>query len=238
MAGKTPAMTGTADFRSALTGAEAFPTEGLARLAVLTPGYRASPDSRDIGRGSPGLMLAGHLWRLLTSERYRAHVRLYRDFYANPRPRDYMIDRAGELISARSIGQATLWCGLEDAEPRPSWAAAVQPVDFGDPEALGALLKSAPSRPDAILLLHSDAIGLGQEPVEAAILRAFDGPVVVLNGRRRIYTLNPSRRAQLRRRRFLADTRLVEAGWGLFLWVTGAASAVLDRVQSRRERVS
>jgi hypothetical protein len=236
-------MSGTADRRPAPAGAEAIPSSagGRARLAVVMPGYLGTPDSRDIGRGSLLLGVAGCLWRSVTSERYRGHVRLFRDFYANPRPQAYMLERVGEFIGTRCpAADVGLWSATDDASPRPAWAGELHRLTAGDTALAAQALEglAAHPRPDAVLLVHPDAIGLGQEPIERAILRNVAAPVLVLNGRRRVYALDRRRRARLRRRRFMADTRLLEAGLGPLLWIAGKIYAGCDAVVGRRRPVS
>jgi hypothetical protein len=204
-------------------------------------GYLGAPDSQEIGRDSLLLGVAGRLWRSVMSERTRGHVRLFRDFYANPRPQAFMLDRVGEFIGTRCPNAyVVLWSAMSDAEMRPAWAAELHRLPPGNAllaaEALGRL--GMPPRPDAVLLVHPDAIGLGQEPIERAVLRNVAAPVLVLNGRRRLYALDRSRRARLRRRRFMADTRLFEAALGPLLWIAGTIYSGCDAVERRRRKVS
>jgi hypothetical protein len=89
---------------------------------------------------------------------------------------------------------------------------------------------------ETVILLYPDAIGLGWEGVERAVLAAAPpgARIEVLNGRRRRFAFDASARRALRARRVLERTMLVEAlaapviiGLAPVLWL-------VDAVRGRR----
>ncbi len=84
-----------------------------------------------------------------------------------------------------------------------------------------------------MLLVHADALGLGLGGLERELAAAFPEQVFVLNGRRRLYRLDPVMRRRLRRRRVLAETRIVEAALGRLVPVLAWALAAFDRLSRR-----
>lgn len=68
-----------------------------------------------------------------------------------------------------------------------------------------------------IVILYPDAIGLGMGKLEKLIQGQNPARVQVLNGRRRIFTLDAKNLKRLRWKRFLEMSFLVEIFWSLKL---------------------
>jgi len=211
------------------------------RVLVVMPGYMASPTSGDVGSGSLPLMVAGAVWRGLTRENHRAWVRFYRDFYANPRDPAYMGARLSTLFAEHCPGASVVLVGpggAIDAVGEAGWLQAAIPLATNgkDPadcvaalgDAIGQL--SAVDPFDAVLIVHPDAIGLGQEAVENVLAGRWADRLFALSGRRRLRRLDGRQRRRFRRRRFFAETRIVESWIARGLWVMASVLAVRDRL--------
>ena len=205
------------------------------RLLVAMPGYAAESSTRQVGEGHPLYRCLGSLWRLLTTASYRSFVRGYRDFYANPRSGEYMTGQISALADSAFPGADLLFLAvntpsLPDAlQSRRDMIELVSVSSASDLHlSLERLANGATF--DAVLLLHHDAIGLGLAGIEETLLGAVPDRVFVLNGRRRVYRLDPVMRRRLASRRFLAETRIVELGLGLMI-------GLISRFSGRRQTV-
>lgn len=115
-----------------------------------------------------------------------------------------MADTVGQMI-AKAAPRASVTLLITAETTEAAWAQRVIAADGTD-----LLAKLPPSETfDAIVLAHHDAIGLGLFALERALL-ARGQPVVVINGRRRVYRLGPAAHRLLAPRRFLAQTRIGE----------------------------
>ena len=198
------------------------------------PGYAAGVGR--IGEGSRLLVTAGVLWRTLTTENYRTFVQRHCDFYANPRTVEYMIEVLGELVG-KIFPDAEVTIVHDEKvsiDPRPKWAnrlVGASLVDGTDRNGQNIALITGDSAADLLLLAHNDALGIGLFGLEQA-LASRHPHVFVVNGRRRIYRLDAVARHTLTRRRFLAQTRLVELGLSCYIF----AAAGYWRLTSRLRR--
>jgi hypothetical protein len=205
------------------------------RLLVVMPGYVAPGDGEPFADGG---MLGNAFARCLASMRAaatRQHVRFYRDFYANPRSAAYMFERVQDLLGDSPAEHRVLLLGpgLEISADAGRWASELQrlPAMAGQ----GAVDLDALARGfDAVLLVHADALGLGLVAIERKLSAAAPGRIFVLNGRRRFYRLDPRMQRLLRRRRVLAETRVVEAALGHVIPILGGFLALVDKLSSRK----
>lgn len=217
------------------------------RVLVVAAGYAASPDSRGLGAGGPLLWVAGTLWRALTRESRRRFVRMYRDFYANPRDGEYMAARLGELFADHCPDAAAVVVargGSLGDGPSAAWAVEVVSLrgeeQGGEPgsdlaglkQAVRARLRASPF--DAAIVVHPDAIGLGQEPLETILRAGLPGRVFALSGRRRLRHLDAEQMRRLRVRRLMAETRFYETWLGRWYRLASAWFVVVDWVSRRR----
>lgn len=204
-------------------------------LFLVLPGYCA-PGEGEAFRDAGSMLnaVAGWLARR-RSPAMRGHVRVHRDYYGNPRTPAYMINAASELIARSSVKRviAIIGMGAAVTPAEMLWVddVRVAPVALG--QASVADLGIAPQPADAVLLLHSDALGLGLSALERQLLTLYPGRVAVLNGRRRCYRLTPQLRGLLGRHRFHAETRIVESVLARLTWLVGGFFAVIDGVLRR-----
>ena len=205
------------------------------RLLVLFPGYAAPTSSDEFVDGGP---LGNVFAMLLVKLRVRAmreHVRFYRDYYANPRSPAYMAERLRELFDGSTEGRRVLVLDptLDIDAASVAWASEVRRNEDRLARATHAL-SDLKSTHDAVLLVHSDALGLGLGPLERRLVVAFPSCVFVFNGRRRLYRLDRRMQRGLRRRRTLAETRIVEALLARLMPALGWLLAGFDRLTSRK----
>jgi hypothetical protein len=207
------------------------------RLFVFFPGYSAPKDEEPFRDGGP---LSNQLVRNLAAWRgpnMRGHVRVYRDFYANPRTPAYMATLAGEIVARSRIGQVTalIDSAVTVAQADAPWTNNIRVVERPLRDATLDDLGISPQPGDAVLLLHSDPLGMGLGTLERQLTKVFPGRVFILNGRRRGYRLDQRMSRILRCHRIIAETRIVEA---LLARLFGAVAAVLafgDRIIGRSQ---
>jgi hypothetical protein len=90
-------------------------------------------------------------------------------------------------------------------------------------------------RARTIVLLWRDGNGCGWSRIERSIFRhkAGDAKVVVLNGRRREFDLDPALWRSYRVRRFLEKSLLPEMGMFLMFWIVAPVIAGWDAARGR-----
>ena len=201
------------------------------RLLVLLPGYAAPADSEPFADASIAGNVLARLLAKLRQPAARDYVRFYRDFYANPRSPAYMLQCAHALFEGGGPQHRTLVLGpnLDLEADATEWASEIRHSEYKLPQSsrdLAALAREY----DAVLLLHSDALGLGLGTLEQALDSALPEKVFVLNGRRRLYRLDTTMQRRLRRRRVLAETRIVESVLAQLVPVAGWVLAGFDRL--------
>jgi hypothetical protein len=204
------------------------------RVLILFPAYSAPSDQERFSDAGRALnLLARILWMLRSTARSQ-HVRMYRDYYANPRSPAYMADAAREFARDISADHIML---LTDPEPEAVAATA----SWANETARHAKrLRQATAsefdahRADAVVLLHADPLGMGLGQLERSLLDRYPTRTFVLNGRRRFYRLDRSIEQSLNRRRFLAETRVVEALLSLALWPAALALMTGDMLFKRK----
>ena len=181
------------------------------RLLILLPGYSAPANSEPFADATIAGNILARLLAKLRRPAARDLVRFYRDFYANPRSPTYMLRYVCDLFESGEPQHRTLVVGpnLELEADVTEWASEIHHSEYKLAQATTDLAALAREY-DAILLLHSDALGLGLGTLERAVNAALPEKVFVLNGRHRFYRLDTTMQRRLRRRRVLAETRIVE----------------------------
>ncbi|MDO8680075.1 MAG: hypothetical protein Q7R30_16245 [Acidobacteriota bacterium] len=167
----------------------------------------------------------------------RGHRIVHRDHYANPRTLPYMISmiiEAADILSPHEQPDLVLdgrhQAGVPEEVIKSFGLVTVAPLV----ESAGSGHESwTPSgRYQHVVLVYPDALGLGCEAAESRAL-GQRGSVLVINGRRRMFTVRGSSRARLRLSRFLAHTRVVERAMGRAVRPLGAVLAAWDRAAGR-----
>ncbi len=173
---------------------------------------------------------------LVGGEALRGHRSIHRRHYANPRELPYELSLAHRAA-------ATMACeGRPDLLVDEAFAADVAgdeaapfarieraPLQAEEAQASGLLAEARAGDYGRIVLFYPDALGLGWEPLEAALVSDPQARVLAVNGRRRVLALSPANRRRLRLRRYLARTRVVEALLALMVLPVAAVLAVRDR---------
>jgi len=204
------------------------------RLLVVWPAYSATKEGEAFRDGGA---VSNWLARTLASRRSEAvryHVRIHRDFYANPRSAAYMAKLAGDALGRRHSGRITVLAdrdlniGRTDAPWAEQFVLAKHRLCSGEVD--------IHAQADAVLLLHPDPLGMGLGRLERKLLMQFPGKVYVLNGRQRAYRLDQRMVRVLRRHRFVAETRIVEKLLALLLPMCGMLLSFYDRVARRDQK--
>lgn len=207
-------------------------------LYIFLPGYSA-PGEGEAFRDAGVLLnafangLARRRPRVL-----RDHVRIHRDYYANPRSPAYMINVAGDLISRSTIRRAIIVVGSNVAIS-PSdipWVDEFRTVPCPLSQSTWAQVDVVPGPDDTALLLHSDAVGLGLTAFEKRLLAAGFAQVAILNGRRRCYRLHRGLDGLLSRHRFHSEARVVESVFSHLARCAGFTFSVIDRLSRKESR--
>lgn len=201
-----------------------------------------APEPGAAGQGGRATRAVRAALDLVGRSALRGHREVHVRHFANPRPPDYLLALAAR--AARTFpcqGAPDLW--IED-DPAPQHAGArteeattgVDTSVFGrvdrralrGSDALEALRREALAY-GRVVLFVPDALGLGQEALEEALLADPAARVFVVNGRRRVEAISPAVRRRLRWRRFLARTRVVEALLAAVIVPFAFVLAVRDR---------
>ena len=158
--------------------------------------------------------------------RLRSHNAIYSDHYANPRRADYQLAAAEAALAGAAITACDWRIDQALASALPAVARAHTFTHITPAE----VRRGGPW--DTIVLVYADALGLSWAPLEHAA-RAVCGSVVVVNGRRRAFTLTPASARALAWRRLLATTRVLELLATLALLPLAAALATFDALRGR-----
>jgi hypothetical protein len=152
----------------------------------------------------PQLGLISRLLDRLSLLSLRQFIASNRDFFANVRTVGYQVGLLEDALRLASPSSVTI--RVDEALAQD--AACEQMASFGQIEVRAASdLLGAKEIADGVLLIYPDALGLGWAPLESHLPIV---PVYVVNGRRRIFSLNASTSRRLRWRRLLANTRVTE----------------------------
>lgn len=184
------------------------------------------------GRKQPWMSGDGVIRRIigsLTLLPLRQFIAMYRDHFANPRNFSYQLALAQAVLeNARFTGaeilvDAALNVGRDDIELIGVEKVAIETI-------VPAFFTQGNF--DTIVLIYPDALGLSWSRIEARAMVAAR-TVVLVNGRRRLFTLDQSVRKSLLWRRFLANTRFVEILMGIGVIPVAAILALIDRLRRR-----
>ncbi len=160
------------------------------------------------------------------------HRTWFERYEANPRSSSAML-----AIAAAAIGGAFAGLVPDIAAPFPidpavaaGFGAVVAPPD----DSAGLAAWVAANGYDTVLLLYPDAIGQGWGAVESALIALPGVRLWVINGRRRMFRLDPAIRCGLRLRRWLSTWRLAEIGFALAIVPLALTLAAADAARGRR----
>jgi hypothetical protein len=88
---------------------------------------------------------------------------------------------------------------------------------------------------DSIVLLYPDSIGMDFGAIERSVISRWPlKRVLVLNGRRRLFRLEPQMRRRLALRRYLEAIRIPEVAFLLVFLIATPILLLLDMMRSRR----
>jgi hypothetical protein len=202
------------------------PVRVFGRTLVIVCAYRGCA-----GQESPlmsrlySLPFVRRLVSIVTLAALRRHVGSMRDHYANPRPAAVQLGIVKALLeqsrteSVRAIFDVR--GGPDESQPRPSWAVESQTADLTS--------WVPPVRDvDTTILAYPDALGLTFGRLESRLLAAGARNIVVLTGRRRLFSLSSEAMRALRWRRLLASTRIVELTAAIIILPVAAVLAGYD----------
>ena len=204
------------------------PPRLVGKALLVLCGYRGGAERKSSWRLE--WPIVGGIVNTLTVLNLRQFIATYRDHYANARDFDYQMMLARSLLARARFDSfdvlvdTTLGKAGTEVSLAGAGAVTVAPV------ASGASL--AAERYDTIVLIYPDALGLSWSRAEARALAAA-GTVAIVNGRRRLFTLDRVVRRGLMWRRFLANTRMVQVMLGVAIVPLAAALAASDNLRRR-----
>jgi hypothetical protein len=144
----------------------------------------------------------------------RGHRIVHRDHYANPRPLEYSMALVASAMTHTSPAAAPdlvvdRQFEISIASDVTTWFGQVATANVADSREWTAGKLADAHRYDNVVLVYSDALGLGCDAGEKMALRGRDS-ILIVNGRRRAFRLTRALRVRLRLSRWLAHTRVVE----------------------------
>jgi hypothetical protein len=182
--------------------------------------------------GRPGLV--GRLERGSA----RGHRIVHRDHYANPRPLSYVIELVQRALAELPPASKTdlVFDRRFDAEVPEAFTplfARTETADVIDARCWrDGLLRESPSF-NNLVLVYTDALGLGCHDIEGRALSGRAG-VFIVNGRRRAFRVDRTFHWRLGVHRWLASTRIVERTLALVVRPLAGTLAAWDRLAGAR----
>jgi hypothetical protein len=170
--------------------------------------------------------IPGKLVRRLTWLGTRRSIAWYRDYFANPRDTAYLLGVLGQALMTGSPATVDLaLCGAPGlpAEQVPDWVGSVSALEADSPMPGLAVY-------DTVVIAYPDPLGFGWGGLERRLRDAGASNIIVINGRRQVFTLTPETRSSLVRRRLFANCRLVELFFALAVVPVAACLALKDRL--------
>jgi hypothetical protein len=171
------------------------------------------------------------------SQAGRGHRIVHRDHYANPRPFEYQLALVRSASAHTCSGEPAdlvvdrkFEAALSDDVAREFGRVAAAPVADAQEWTQGMLAERRTY--DHLVLVYSDALGLGCDDAERNALGGRDS-VLVLNGRRRAFRLTRALRLRLRFSRWLAGSRVLERTLAVLIQPFAATLAWTDSVTRR-----
>ncbi len=198
------------------------PTQVHPRLELLVAGRTIG----ELDYPALGTIRQGLLWK--------PRVQYLR---ANPRDAAYMLHLALAFARANAADvQVDAFVDPRLAVPDPLRQQFRQ-VWFGRLDLLepGVSSELRERKYDALVLLYCDAIGLGWGQTERLLARLDVRQIIALNGRRRAFVWDADSRRELRWRRFVENTWLVELVLALGAFVAAAPLAIYDAVRRSKK---
>lgn len=176
----------------------------------------------------------GFRWLIkrLAANQLRQSIAIYRDHFANPRELDYLVALLEGEAEVAPNGAASILIDKgwqADQISRLSGRLDYQIADFQQSASID--LKGA----DQVVVVYPDALGLGWRSLEKHLL-STGKPILVVNGRRRVFSLDRAASREMRFRRFLAETRVVELLLGVVVVGIAFVFAVYDFVSGVRRQ--
>jgi hypothetical protein len=161
----------------------------------------------------------------------RRFIAVYRDHYANPRDARYQLGLVRTLLADAKFESVELVVDapLADRNEAVEWNEVAGPARI---ERLsdGQALPFASYQ--TVILVYPDPLGLDWDRLERKAL-ASGARVIVVNGRRRLFTLDRGVRRAVQWRRFLAKTRIVELAAAFLVAPVAAGLALQDSLRGR-----
>ena len=160
----------------------------------------------------------------------REFVATYRDHYANPRSFDYQIALVRSVLDRAAFSEVDV---LIDSQLgiAPD-AVLLERVGRIIVESARSLSIKYFYGANCVILVYPDALGLSWTRLETRAMLGSE-TVVVVNGRRRLFTLDAVVRRSLIWRRFLANTRIFQIALGVGAIPLSAVIAMTDRLRGR-----
>ncbi len=183
------------------------------------------------GADRDGPLPTGRLAEWLRLPEIIAHRRVHRDFYANPRNLHYQLALVSRQVHA---GTAPLLIIDQRLEAAVAAAEGLAPSAYQLADLEADTPADAIRAAGEVYLVYQDALGLGCEFIERALMRGADGRCWSINGRRRVFRLTPRMRRRLALSRWLARSRAGEYAAALAVTLAGYVLAGWDHLRGRR----
>lgn len=165
----------------------------------------------------------------------RNHHAAVRKLSANPRNLEYLLElvRSFDGENARTEASDVVIdtrLGSMDSVPPDKIHGRMEFASVTDWESLhqGLLQRLAQGQYDTAVLVFSDALGLGSELIESMVLAAPVKHAFVINGRKRVFSLDAQMRRTLTWHRFLARSQIGELFLASSVLVVALGCAVWD----------
>lgn len=148
-------------------------------------------------------------------------------FSANSRTIENLLILVAQIAASAPPGRIDLAIHNSVSIDKPIWATSLLHFELGHlPQNLSSYT--------TVILAYPDPLGLGWQGLEERVLANDGVNVIILNGRRRIFTLTPRLQRMLHLRRVLAHTRVVEFFLALLTIPIAALLALADIFKTRR----
>lgn len=193
---------------------------------IMLCAYRGGCGNRPPWSAGDGWL--GRLIDGLTLYKLRSFIAVHRDHFANPRDLAYQIALAEAVLARAHFTSFDLLVDAPLAEGGPDIA-----IDGANDVRIGEVARAVPrerGRCETIVLVYPDALGLSWSRLEGKSLAVADR-VVIVTGRRRLFTLDRAARRALLWRRLLATTRGVELLMAVVVVPLAAVLAAWDRLR-------
>ena len=179
----------------------------------------------------PRLGRFGRLADRLSAYSLRQFIANNRDHAANPRNFGYQLGVTKEILSFGGFSEPTFIVDARFSDPTITRQfEQLGPVSVRD---IASIAPNDLAGYNAIILVCPDALGFGWSSLERKLLASLRVPLFFANGRRRLMPLNLSAHRQLRWRRFLANSRVVELLFGVLVIPLAISCAAVDALRGK-----